>query len=190
MVDGAASNAELAENADVFDSDDTTNSAGKVDGGENASTDSPGSGTESSVEEDSADDTSADDTSVEDDSEDDYSKDNTDATFRGGKAPRTIYLGQSTRPDKKYMVKLGRGLPWIHFGQKGASDYTIHHDLSRKENYVRRHRDRENWSRTGVNTSGFWARWLLWNKPSKREAIRYIEQKLHVRVRNFSVMNP
>ena len=104
------------------------------------------------------------------------------AVLQSKNALRTIYLSPSSRSDKKYMVRLGTGSRWIHFGQKGASDFTLHHDLSRKQNYLRRHHEKENWSRTGLTTAGFWSRWFLWNKASKREAARDIEQKFNVRV--------
>ncbi len=66
---------------------------------------------------------------------------------------QTIYLAPSSRLDKKYMVKVSSR--WIHFGQKGASDFTINHDVSRKANYLHRHQAKENWSHSGINTAGF-----------------------------------
>ena len=101
-----------------------------------------------------------------------------------GSRDRVVYLGGSSRPGKKYMVRVGTG-PVVHFGQHGAPDFTTHHDVARQTDYLRRHRAHEDWTRTGVNTPGFWARWLLWNRPSKREAVKYIERKMHARVRPF-----
>jgi hypothetical protein len=57
--------------------------------------------------------------------------------------------------------------------------------VARQIDYLRRHRAHEDWTRAGVNTPGFWARWLLWSRPSKREAVKYIERKMHARVRPF-----
>lgn len=54
----------------------------------------------------------------------------------------------------------------VHFGRKGYSDYTKHKDRQRMERYLTRHRSRENWSRSGAKTAGFWSRWLLWSSPS------------------------
>lgn len=110
------------------------------------------------------------------------SKTRSQKSKRTSRTLRTIYLAPSSRLDKKYMVKVGSR--WIHFGQKGASDFTLHHDASRKENYLHRHQAKENWSHAGMNTAGFWSRWLLWNKPSKTEAVRYIEHKFNIHIRN------
>ena len=54
----------------------------------------------------------------------------------------------------------------VHFGRKGYSDYTKHKDPQRMMRYLTRHRSRENWTRSGAKTAGFWSRWLLWSSPS------------------------
>jgi len=74
-------------------------------------------------------------------------------------------IRQSTRKEKKYMVKVNNRT--IHFGSAGMSDYTKHKDPVRKERYLKRHAKRENWN--DPNTAGFWARWILWNKPTSVE---------------------
>jgi hypothetical protein len=55
---------------------------------------------------------------------------------RGGKIH--VKLSRSSKADKKWMVTID-GKKTIHFGQAGASDYTIHKDASRMVRYVRRH---------------------------------------------------
>jgi hypothetical protein len=54
----------------------------------------------------------------------------------------------------------------VRFGRKGFSDYTLHKDPERMKRYLTRHRSRENWTRSGAKTPGFWSRWLLWSSPS------------------------
>jgi len=76
-------------------------------------------------------------------------------------------IDKSTRKNKKYMIEY-KGKT-IHFGQDGASDYTIHKDPKRKEAYINRHKKRENWTKSGANTAGFWSRWILWNEPVSPE---------------------
>ena len=68
----------------------------------------------------------------------------------------------------------------IHFGAKGYGDYTTHKDESRKQNYLRRHA-REDW--TDVNTAGFWARWLLWNKRTLAESIADVSRRFNLRIK-------
>lgn len=68
----------------------------------------------------------------------------------------------------------------VSFGLKGYSDYTIHKDRERMKRYVTRHAGyaggrlsrRENWTRSGAKTPGFWSRWLLWSAPSFQGALR------------------
>ncbi len=74
----------------------------------------------------------------------------------------------------------------VHFGAKGYSDYTIHRDAERMERYTVRHRARENWTRSGIYTAGFWAKWLLWNKPSLTASIHDTARRFRLRIQNFS----
>jgi hypothetical protein len=66
----------------------------------------------------------------------------------------------------------------VHFGRQGYSDYTKHRDRERMERYLTRHRRRENWTRSGAKTAGFWSRWLLWSSPSITGAKRRTEKVL------------
>lgn len=92
-----------------------------------------------------------------------------------------IYLLKSQNPNKKFKVLVG--LKTIHFGSKGMSDYTINKDPQRKHLYIKRHKTRENWSRSGIKTAGFWSRWLLWNKPTIDESIKDIEKRFNVKIK-------
>ena len=66
----------------------------------------------------------------------------------------------------------------VRFGRKGYSDYTKHHDKERMERYLTRHRRRENWTRSGAKTAGFWSRWFLWSSPSLAGAKHRTEKVL------------
>ena len=46
--------------------------------------------------------------------------------------------------------------PTVHFGESEKH----------KAAYLLRHKARETWTMKGVESAGFWARWMLWNKPS------------------------
>jgi len=95
-----------------------------------------------------------------------------------------IYLATSSRDGKKYMVKV-RGRT-VHFGAEGMSDYTKHKDPERKQRYIRRHRKRENWKKSGIDTAGFWSRWLLWGEPTLRDSIAEIERRFNVDIVRIS----
>lgn len=47
-------------------------------------------------------------------------------------------------------------------------DFTQHKDEERKNRYIERHREREDWS--NPYSAGALSRWVLWNLPSLRES--------------------
>ena len=68
---------------------------------------------------------------------------------------------------KYYIItKSGRK---VLFGAAGYSDYTKHKDKDRKQRYIDRHKNNENWGKSGIDTAGFWSYYLLWNKPTIKE---------------------
>ena len=90
-------------------------------------------------------------------------------------------LSKSKKKDKKFQV-ITPNNKTIHFGAKGYSDYTIHKDFNRKMRYIQRHKDKENWTKRGINTSGFWAKHILWNKPTIKESIKNVESKYNIKI--------
>lgn len=91
-----------------------------------------------------------------------------------------IHLQRSWRRDKKFAVLVDKQT--IHFGAAGMSDYTIHKDLARKRRYIARHKPNENWTKSGINTPGFWSRWLLWNLPSLADSIADTERRFNITI--------
>jgi hypothetical protein len=90
---------------------------------------------------------------------------------------KTYYPYKSDKPDKKYFIITSSGKK-IYFGQAGASDMTQHKDEKRKFRYIRRHFAMgENWEKSGIDTAGFWSRWLLWNKPTIKESYADIKKR-------------
>lgn len=63
----------------------------------------------------------------------------------------------------------------ISFGDRRYGNYTTHKDTKRKQNYIRRHKKRENWG--DMASAGFWAKNLLWNKPTLSASIRDVEKR-------------
>lgn len=94
-------------------------------------------------------------------------------------------LSVSIRKNKKYMIETPSGKK-IHFGDSRYQDFTKHKDMTRKKRYILRHRGRENWTKSGINTPGFWSRWLLWNKPTIQASILDIERRFKIKlIRTF-----
>jgi len=98
-----------------------------------------------------------------------------------------IELSRSNRKNKKWKAILldnGKKKKTIHFGLKGASDYTIHKDKKRMERYVARHKTREQkfWNKNNIMTPAFMSRFILWSKPSLSEAIRYVNNRFNLNI--------
>ena len=85
---------------------------------------------------------------------------------------KLISISPSTNPKKKYMAKFqtdaGRSKT-THFGARGMSDYTKHHDEARKASYIARHSATEN--HRDPTTAGALSRWILWNKATLSASI-------------------
>ena len=68
----------------------------------------------------------------------------------------------------------------VYFGASGYSDFTIHKDEARKQRYINRHKNNEDWTKSGIDTAGFWSRWLLWNKPTIKNSYLDIKEKFNI----------
>ena len=94
-----------------------------------------------------------------------------------------ISVTPSDKPEKKLNVKLetesGREKN-IHIGAKGMDDFTKTKDEDAKHRYIQRHRANENWSQSGIMSSGFWAKHLLWNKPTLSASIKDVKQRFNL----------
>ena len=77
---------------------------------------------------------------------------------------------------KKYDARID-GTKTVSFGQKGASDFTKHKNTDRKERYIDRHKAREDWTKSGAKTAGFYSKHVLWNKPTLKESIDDINKR-------------
>lgn len=68
----------------------------------------------------------------------------------------------------------------VRFGRVPYSDFTKHKDPERKKRYLARHKANENWTRSGVNTAGFWSRWILWNLPTVKGSLDYTLRRFRI----------
>jgi hypothetical protein len=93
-----------------------------------------------------------------------------------------VKIVKSTKSGKKMMAvfknkKTGR-TKTIHFGATGYEDYTTHKDDERKNRYIERHKDKENWG--DPMTAGTLSRYILWNKTSLSESIADYKRKFNL----------
>ena len=97
-----------------------------------------------------------------------------------------VYLQKSSKPEKKFMVTVVHNdgtHKKVHFGLSGFSDYTIHKDKARMKRYEGRHKARENWGITGIDTAGFWSKWILWSEPSLDKAVKNTAKKFKITIK-------
>ena len=87
-----------------------------------------------------------------------------------------IIIKKSSKSDKKFDAVID-GKKTVSFGAKGYSDYTLHKDTERKERYVNRHKKNEDWTKSGIKTPGFYAKHVLWNKPSLKGSVEDMNKK-------------
>jgi hypothetical protein len=85
-----------------------------------------------------------------------------------------VNIKPSTSQGKKMMAifydEAKKKVKTTHFGAGGFDDYTTHGDLTRKMNYLARHKEREDWN--DYMTAGSLSRWILWNKPTLSASIK------------------
>ena len=86
---------------------------------------------------------------------------------------------KSDKKDKKFkaIVKDKDSKKTVHFGQAGASDMTKHGDETRKVRYINRHKKNEDWTKSGIDTAGFYSKHLLWNKDSFDKSFKDLRHK-------------
>lgn len=89
---------------------------------------------------------------------------------------KPYYPYQANDNKHKYYIATKSGKR-VYFGANGYSDYTIHKDPERKKRYIERHRKNENWTKSGIDTAGFWSRWLLWNEPTIKLSYEDIKKR-------------
>lgn len=91
----------------------------------------------------------------------------------------------ATSKRSKYEASFDSGRTWpVKFGAVGYRDFTLlcaAGDMDAATHarwqYVKRHACREDWGASGIHTAGFWARWILWNKPTVEMSARDISRR-------------
>jgi hypothetical protein len=87
-----------------------------------------------------------------------------------------IIIKKSAKKDKKLDAVIN-GTKTVSFGAKGMSDYTLHKDPERKQRYINRHKKNEDWGKGGIETAGFYAKHVLWNKPTLKGSVDDLNKK-------------
>jgi len=96
--------------------------------------------------------------------------------------PLKVVIKKSSKPEKKLQATFSypetTRTKTINFGSAGMADYTISKDKEQRSRYLERHRKRENWNKP--DTAGALSRWILWEKPTRREAIQAYKKRFNL----------
>jgi hypothetical protein len=97
---------------------------------------------------------------------------------------KIYYPYPSTDKKHKYLIITDTGKK-IRFGAAGYNDYTTYYKEFGKQTadehklrYIKRHQERENWGKSGINSAGWWSRFLIWEESNIKDAYRKIKDKL------------
>jgi hypothetical protein len=77
-----------------------------------------------------------------------------------------MLIQKSTRKGKRFMATYANGKV-VHFGQEGGKTYIDEGDKIKRENYLLRHKKRENWN--NPFSAGSLSRYLLWGDSTDLE---------------------
>ena len=89
------------------------------------------------------------------------------------------YPYKSDKPNKKYYIITNNNKK-VYFGASGYSDFPTHKDEARKQRYINRHKNNEVWTKSGIDTAGFWSRWILWHLPTIKESYNDIKKRFNI----------
>ena len=88
-----------------------------------------------------------------------------------------VVIQKSHLPHKKLEAVID-GKKTVPFGQKNASDFTLHKYPERKARYINRHKGmNEDWTKSGINTAGFYSNHVLWNKDTIQKSVTDLNKK-------------
>ena len=89
---------------------------------------------------------------------------------------KLYYPYKSDKKDKKYFIITNTGKR-VYFGSSNHENYSSGHlDEERKQRYIVRHKKNEDWTKSGINTPGFWSYHYLWEFPTKKAAYENIKK--------------
>ena len=87
-----------------------------------------------------------------------------------------VIIKRSNKPDKKFDAVIDNK-KIVSFGFKNMSDFTLHKDPERKARYIARHKSNEDWAKSGIKTAGFYAKHVLWNKPTLQASVNDLNHR-------------
>ena len=87
-----------------------------------------------------------------------------------------VVIQKTNRKDKRLEAVID-GKKTVPFGQTKASDFTLHKDPERKARYINRHEKREDWTKSCINTAGYYSKHALWNRGTIQKSVNDLNKK-------------
>lgn len=92
---------------------------------------------------------------------------------------KTYVLRKSNKKGKRFEIIMGDHSH--HFGSDVGKTFIDGRSQKEKEAWIARHKNDKNWD--NKHSGIFFSRFLLWNKPSLKEAIKDYEKKHSIRIK-------
>ena len=94
-----------------------------------------------------------------------------------------VQLKKATTKGKKYTAVFYNDsrekIFTTSFGATGYEDFTQHKDEDRKQAYLARHKNNEDWN--DYMSAGACSKWILWNKPSLSASYNHYLKKFNLK---------
>lgn len=101
----------------------------------------------------------------------------------------SVIIQDSNRQNKRFeailLNKDGDIIKRVHFGlfpYRGQGTFPDHKNRDLQKAYIARHLKNENWDASGINTAGFWSKWLLWSRDNFNDAIKHMETRFKIKI--------
>lgn len=92
-------------------------------------------------------------------------------------------LEKGTAKGKRYKITTPEGKT-IQFGSATGKTFIDGKDEKTKKAWIARHsKAGENWTASGKNTAGFYAKHLLWNKPTLAESKADVKKRFGIHIK-------
>lgn len=91
---------------------------------------------------------------------------------------KLVSITEARDKTHKYTAIFSDPKKTTHFGAVGFDDFTKTKNTEQKELYLKRHKERENWS--DPTTAGALSRWILWNKPTLKGSITDFKKRFNL----------
>lgn len=98
-----------------------------------------------------------------------------------------VVVASSPRSKNKYQAIISNtdgSVKTVHFGDSRYTDFTDKNKSAKsKARYLARHERNQDWSLNGLETAGFWSRYLLWNQRSIAASVRDLNRRFFPRIK-------